>query len=108
MLHKAESWVTMPGNNATLNHVALRCVRNIARWWLVEHFERRRGDDRISFPDEVAMQRRLMPLVIWLGVREYGGIWRRGGDKGMLDDTKLMGFPFDAARCLRTLAPPAV
>jgi hypothetical protein len=28
----------------------------------------------------------------WFGVREYGGIWRRGGGKGQFGDTEVMGF----------------
>jgi hypothetical protein len=93
MLEKsgAESLDSMPGNSATRYRVVLRCARNIAHWWLVEHFERQRGDDRISFPGEVAMQRDLMPLAVWLGVREYGGdlAARRGGGEGCFNDAEV-------------------
>ena len=61
------------------NRAMLKCARNIARWWLFESHERVKTDDRISYPGEIAMQRGLMPIALWLGTREYGGIWRHGG-----------------------------
>ena len=70
----------------------LRCAQNIARWWLVEHGERERGSDSISYPGEVAMQQGLMPITLWLGVREYGGIWRHGGGDGQYEGQEWLGF----------------
>jgi len=33
-----------------------------------------------------------MPTAIWLGVREYGGIWLHGGGGGCYDEWEVFGF----------------
>ena len=45
---------------------------------MLEHYERVKGNDHVRFPGELAMQQGLMPIAIWLGVREYGGVWGHG------------------------------
>jgi hypothetical protein len=81
----------LPGTAESRNRVMLRCARNIARWWQVEGHERIKGDGKISYPGEVTMQRGLMPIALWLGVREYGGIWKHGGGEGRFGDEEMMG-----------------
>ena len=64
---------------ANQNQVMLHCAQNITHWWWIEHFKRQKGNNEISFPGEVVMPQGLMPLALWLGIQEYGGIWRHGG-----------------------------
>ena len=49
---------------------------------MVEHKERAQEEGRISFPGEVVMPQGLIPVAMWLGTREYVGIWRHGGGEG--------------------------
>ena len=77
------------------NRTMLKCARNIARWWLMESRGRVEGDDRISYPGEIAMQRGLMPVALWLGVREYGGIWEYGGDERGFEKKEFLGVVGD-------------
>ena len=77
------------------NRAMLKCARNIARWWLVESLNRVENDDRVSYPGEIAMKRGLMPIALWLGVREYGGIWEYGGDEGGFGKNEFQGFMGD-------------
>ena len=65
--------------HADRNHMMLCCAQNITHWWWIEHFECQKGNNNISFPGEVVMLQGLMPLALWLRVREYGGIWHHGG-----------------------------
>ena len=81
----------VPEGRVERNRVMLRCARNIARWWWIEHFERVEGNNQISFPGETAMPRGLSPLALWLGIREYGGIWRHGGGEGRFEDNERLG-----------------
>lgn len=93
MVEKSGAFVqsALPGSSTSLNKAMLRCARNIARWWQVELHERAKGDSSASYPGEVAMHRGLMPIALWLGVREYGGIWRYGGGEGKFGDEEMMG-----------------
>jgi len=52
------------------------CAANIARWWLTEHYEKRQGIDGGRYPGDRAMDRRLIPTALWLGMKEFGGFWR--------------------------------
>ena len=61
----------------------LRCAENIARWWMVEHKERPREEGRVRFPGVVTIPQGLLPADLWLGTREYAGIWRHGSVKGV-------------------------
>lgn len=81
----------LPGSVAIRNRAKLRCARNIARWWLFERRERVKGDDTISTPGEIAMPRGLMPIALWLAIREYGGIWRHGGGEGKFSEVEFFG-----------------
>ena len=93
MLEKSGAEFTaLPGSTEVLRRLMLRCAQNIVRWWLVEHAERERGNNSISFPGEVAMQRGLMPIALWLGVQEYGGIWSHGGGEGQFEGQERLGF----------------
>jgi len=87
----AETSSILPGLPAIRNRVMLWCALNIARWWLVEYNERVQGNNWVSFPGEVAMPCGLMLVAMWLGVREYGGVWRHGGDEGRYADTERLG-----------------
>src|SRR5258706_7851576 len=68
----------------------LQCALNIARWWLVEYNKQVQGNNQVRFPGEVTMLCGLMPVVMWLGVWEYGGVWRDGGDEGCYVDTECL------------------
>jgi hypothetical protein len=69
----------------------MRCARNIARWWMFELYEHGGGNDDLNYPGETSMQRGLMPLALWLGVREYGGIWEHGGGEGRFGAQETLG-----------------
>src|SRR5258706_16329600 len=84
----AETSSILPRSPTIRNCVMLQCALNIACWWLVEYNKWVRGNNRVSFPGEVVMLRGLMPVAMWLGVREYGGVWRHGGDEGHYVDTE--------------------
>ena len=58
------------------DHVMLQCTENIAHWWMVEHKECAQEEGHVSFPGEVVMLQGLIPVVLWLGTREYTGIWQ--------------------------------
>ena len=48
----------LPGLSEVLRKVMMLCALNIARWWLVEHCRRERGNNSItSFPGEMAWPR---------------------------------------------------
>ena len=69
----------------------LCCAQNITCWWWIEHFEHQKGNNNISFLGEVAMLQGLMPLALWLGVWEYGGIWRHGGGEDRFEGHEQLG-----------------
>ena len=75
------------------NRVMFRCAQNIARWWMIEHYERVEGNSCVSFacPTEVVIPRGRMPLALWLGVREYGGIWNHGGGEERFEARERLG-----------------
>ena len=73
------------------DRVVLRCAENIARWWMVEHKERPQEEGRVSFPGKVAMPQGLPPAALWLGTREYAGIWRHGSGEGRFRDLEIFG-----------------
>jgi len=81
----------IPGSPAIRNRVMLRCAQNIARWWLVEYNKCEVGNNRISFLGEVSMHCGLMPVALWLGVSEYGGVWRHSGGKSQYRDEEQLG-----------------
>jgi hypothetical protein len=68
----------------------VKCAENVARWWLMEHLERRERDDLVSFPGDTAMLRAMLPAAIWLGKREYSGIWTFGG-RNRFRDLEVFG-----------------
>jgi len=88
----AEKNDLLPGTAGSRHRTAMRCARNIARWWMVEFHERVKKNPRISYPGEVAMPRGLMPIALWLGVCEYGGIWRAGGGDEDFADREQVGY----------------
>jgi hypothetical protein len=69
----------------------MRCAENIARWWMREHREQRVRDVRVSFPGDVSLPQALMPSAIWLGTREYAGIWLHSKGGGRYQDGEVMG-----------------
>lgn len=69
----------------------VRCAKNIARWWMMEHHERRRNSTRICFPGDVSMPRGLVPVAVWLGTREFAGIWRFGAGGEHFKDVEVLG-----------------
>jgi hypothetical protein len=71
--------------------LVMRCAENIARWWMREHRERHAHDVRVSFPGDVSLPQALMPLAIWLGTREYAGIWLHSEGGGCYQDGEVMG-----------------
>ena len=71
--------------------VIVRCARNIARWWMLEHHERKKSDRRVCFPGDVSMPRGLVPVAIWLGTRKLAGIWRFGGGIEHFRDVEVFG-----------------
>ena len=73
-------------------HSAVRCAENVAQRWMWEHQERGLGNTRISFPGDSSLPQSLMPTAIWLGAREYGGIWLHGGGGGRYDEREVFGF----------------
>ena len=58
---------------------------------MVEHKEHAQEEGRVSFLGEVAMPQGLIPVVLWLGTREYAGIWRHGGGEGRFRDLEIFG-----------------
>ena len=81
MLEKAGA--TVPRTTQGIRPV-IKCAENIVRWWLWEHRERG-PTDTVTFPGETALPQCLMPVALWLGVREYSGIWQLGGGIGRGD-----------------------
>ena len=73
------------------DYLVLRCAENIARWWMLEHHEWPEGGGRVSFPGEVTMPQGLMPAVLWLGTRDYTGVWRHGGGEGRFRKLEIFG-----------------
>ena len=88
----AEKNDLLPGTAGSRHRTAMRCARNIAQWWMVEFHKRVKRNPWISYPGEVAMPRGLMPIALWLGVREYGGIWRAGGRDKDFADREQVGY----------------
>ena len=82
----------LPGTTGSRHRMAMRCARNIVRWWMVEFHERAPGNRQLSYPGEVTMPRELMPIALWLGVREYRGIWRAEGGGGEFDESERLGL----------------
>ena len=83
----AEKNDLLPGTAGSRHRTAMRCAHNIARWWMVEFHERVKRNPRISYPGEV-----VMPIALWLGVREYRGIWRAGGRDKDFADREQVGY----------------
>jgi hypothetical protein len=71
--------------------VAVCCAQNIARWWMIEHVERGVEDDKISYPGEIAMPQGIVPVALWLGMREFGGIWHFGRTAAEYKDHETHG-----------------
>ena len=51
---------------ASRNRVALRCARNIAQWWMLEHYKITRGSVRVSSPGGLAMQSALSGATVYI------------------------------------------
>ena len=71
---------------------ALRCAENIARRWIWEHHERGAFDSGVSFPGDSSLHQSMMPAAIWLGTREYAGVWLHGGERGRFAEREVFGF----------------
>jgi hypothetical protein len=74
----------------------VRCVENIGHWWMAEHYECLATSRRVSFPGDMAMPQSLMPVAIWLGTREYAGIWVHGEGAGWFWEQETLGFLGDS------------
>ena len=61
-----------------------------------------KGDDRISYPSKIMMKCGLMPVTLWLGVREYSSIWEYGGNERGFEKKEYMGFVGNG--CLTVIA----
>ena len=71
--------------------MAIRCAENIARHWVWEHRERGRDRGRVSFPGDSSIPQVLLPVALWLGTREYSGVWLHGGG-GRFGEHEVFGF----------------
>lgn len=70
----------------------LCCADNIARWWMVEHKEFRRRKGKGGFIGDKVMHRDLMPNALWLGMREFGGIWGPGVTENLYNPNERYHF----------------
>jgi len=50
---------------------------NIARHWIWEHCKHTPG---VNFPGDTAFPQSLMLVTLWLGTREFAGVWLHGGN----------------------------
>lgn len=75
---------------------AIRCAENIARRWLWEHQEREESARGVNFPGDTAFPSNLMPAAIWLGTREYAGVWLHGGTGTRYGDRETFGMLGDS------------
>ena len=67
---------------------AVRCTDNIAQHWMWEHREYVPG---VLFPGDTAFPQSLMPVAIWLGTREFAGVWTHGSRPRFGTD-EIFGF----------------
>lgn len=59
-----------------------RCARGVARWWVIEYYEREKGTIALAFRRYCNATRGLKQIAVWLGVAEYDGIWRHQNRAG--------------------------
>ena len=89
MLEKAGVPMHIVHNNVL---PAIQCAENIALWWLWEHQELRSTDCGLRFPGDTTFPQCLIPVAIWLGTREYAGVWLHGGADGLFDSKETFAI----------------
>lgn len=72
----------LSGTVESRSRVILRCARGVARWWVIEYYEREKGTIALAFRRYCNATRGLKQIAVWLGVAEYDGIWRHQNRAG--------------------------
>ena len=79
----------LPGTTGSRHRMAMRCARNIVRWWVVEFRERAPGNSQLSYPGEVAMPQGLMPIALYYGSAYANKEGYGGPEEGKESSTRV-------------------